>query len=123
MSLTQPNVTAVRTIIATPMSDNDVQAFIDDATLVAESCSGIANLGVTRQVAIIKWLTAHLIAQQSGKGGQLTQESLGDASKSYSGGPGGLNLQATRYGQQACMLDTTGCLSNIGKVNAICELC
>lgn len=123
MSLTQPTVEAVRLVITTAMNDTAVAAFIEDATLLAEGCAGIASLTPTRQAAIVKWLTAHLIATHSGGGGQLTQKSLGDASESYAAGAAGVNLNATRYGQQAVSLDTTGCLANLGKAPAFCELC
>lgn len=123
MSLTQPSVDDVRALITTALTDAQVSLYIEDATLIAEGCSGISELGETRQAAIVKWLTAHLIAQQTGKGGQVTAEKLGDASKSFAAGAGGLFLQSTRYGQQAAMLDTTGGLANLGKVRAICEIC
>lgn len=123
MSITQPSVAAVRTLITTSLDDTGVQSMIDDATLVVEDCAGIVSATQTRQAAIIKWLAAHLISQQAGKGGQLTQESMGDASKSYAAGAGGLNISATRYGQQAILLDTSGCLEAKGKPSAFCELC
>lgn len=121
MTVATPTVAAVRVVITTAMDDDAVTAFIEDAALIAD-LTGIQALAAARQVAIVKWLTAHLIAQHSGKGGQITAESIGDASKSYAGGSGGLFLQATRYGQQACLLDTSGELANLGRASATLEL-
>lgn len=118
MSVTTPTVAAVKAIIATgTMTDDEVQAFIDDAALVAEGVPGVVALGATRQAAVVKWMTAHLISQKDGKGGQLTAKSLGDASESYTSpsSASAIFLQSTRYGQQACMLDTSGQLADLGK--------
>jgi hypothetical protein len=104
----------VRVVIATALTDPQVQALIDDAALIAEACPMVATYEAARQKAIVKWLTAHLISQQSGKGGQLTQKALGDASESYAAGTMGMNLGGSRYGIQALALDPSGCLAQLG---------
>lgn len=120
MSLTQPSVAAVRAIITTTLTDEQVQSFIDDAALMAEGCECLSGLASERQAAIVKYMTAHLISMQSGKGGIVTAEKMGSASKSYATGTAGADmmLSSSRYGQQAILLDTTGCLAQLGKVRA-----
>ena len=119
MSVTSPSVTAVRGVIKTLLTDEQVGDFIADAVLVLEGLPKIVAMDAPRQAAIGKWLTAHLISQVDGKGGQKTAESMGDASESYAVTAGGLFLQSTRYGQQACAIDYSGSLVNLGKTPAM----
>jgi hypothetical protein len=113
--LTKPTVAAVRLIITTTLVDASVQAFIDDAELIARGCTVVAGYEEEVQAAIVKYIAAHLISVQSGKSGVLTQKALGDASESYASGAMGDMLKASRYGQQALLLDPSGCLANLGK--------
>lgn len=114
MPLELPTPADVRVIITTALTDPQIEALIGDAALIAEACPMVASYAANRQAAIVKWLTAHLISQQSGKAGALTQKALGDASESYASGAMGMNLQASRYGQQALALDPSGCLAQLG---------
>lgn len=118
MSVASPTVTAVRGVITTGLTDEQVEDFITDAVLILEGCPGIVAMDAPRQASIGKWVTAHLIAQRDGKGGQKTSQSIGDASESYAAAAGGLMLTSTRYGQQACALDYSGSLKNLGNVPA-----
>lgn len=111
----KPTVAAVRVVVKTALTDDQVQAIIDDAALIADGCPVVATYPIERQQAIVKWIAAHLIATQSGIAGMLTQKALGDASESYASGQTGMNLAASRYGQQAMLLDPSGCLANLGK--------
>ena len=117
MALAKPELSAVRAIIGTDLSDPQVQSVIDDAALLAEGCPKIAGYDAARQAAIVKWLAAHLIASTA-RTGVLTQKSLGDASESYARAQTGMNLSGTSYGQQALALDPSGCLARLGQRSA-----
>jgi len=121
MPIATPEVSAVRAIIGTGLSDPQVQSVIDDAALLAEGCPAVAGYDAPRQKAIIKWLTAHLIASTA-HAGVLTQKALGDASESYARPQTGLNLAGTSYGQQALVLDQSGCLAALGGKRAFFEV-
>lgn len=110
---TTPSVAEVRAIITTAMTDDQVTALIGDAELMVEHC--ISSLAASRQKAIIKWVTAHLISMSTGENRQLTQFKLGDAQEAYASMTLGEALKASRYGQQAINLDPNGCIANIGK--------
>lgn len=122
MAITEPTADEVRVIISTNMTDAQIDAIVDDAVLLVEDC--IEDLSAARQTAIVKYVTAHLIMTiQSGQsgvsdgeaGGLIQQESLGDASVTYTrptleaGG-----LKSTMYGLQAIALDPDGCLVTLG---------
>lgn len=124
MALSEPTVADVRIIFATSLGDSAVQAFITDAVLFADGCPAVAGYSAERQAAIVKYLAAHLMfvgghaTSGSASSGTKTQESVGDASVSYAA-PGantfGLGLEASRFGQQALKLETSGCLARLGK--------
>jgi len=120
VALSTPSVADVRLIIDTPVSDAVITATIADAALIVGRCSAVANYGTDVQQAIIKYVTAHLLSIRSGAApGPLTSKSLGDASESYGGGAtSGTQLAASAYGQQAILLDPTGCLATLGKTKA-----
>ncbi len=114
----------VRILIpATTLSDAAIQSFIDDATVMVGPCT--MGIDCTTAKVIIKYVTAHLIASLGGSPGgskALTQRALGDASESYASAVMGSNLAGTSFGQQALMLDSTGCLANLGKRRGFAKL-
>jgi hypothetical protein len=57
-------------------------------------------------------LAAHFVAVRDPK---LTSQSANGASESYETNKSGMGLKATRYGQQAILLDTSGFLSSIAE--------
>lgn len=115
----KPTPTEVRVIITTPLDDTSVQVFIDDAAMIADQCPKVATYPIAQQKAIVRWLTAHLLANANkGAAGQLTSKSLGDASESYASGSAGVDLASTSYGKQAIALDPSGCLERVGKKRA-----
>lgn len=116
---TLPTATEVRAIITTSLTDAQIDAIAADALLLVEACSSFTSYSDARQTAIVKWVTAHLIASSNATGGgALTQKSLGDASESYARPMLGVGMGGTTYGQQAIALDTSGCLAQIGKIKA-----
>jgi hypothetical protein len=107
-----PQVIDVRALITTALSDAQVAVIILDMQLLSEVC--ISGYACSRQIAIIKYLTAHAISFSAGHGAK-TQMQLGDASESYATAIFGDMLKGTTYGQMAMMLDTNGCLAKLGK--------
>lgn len=121
MSFTKPSVAAVRVLITTTMSDDAVQSFIDDASVMVKPCA--LGIDCDTMTVIVKYLAAHMIALSATKGGgALSQKSLGDASESYARTASGTGLSETAYGQLALNLDPTGCLANLGKRKAFAKL-
>ena len=120
MTIATPTVAEVRVVIVTALDDAGVQATIDDAALLVEVCPGVVSASEARQKAIVKWVTAHLLSQRSGTAGPLSSRSHGDASESYAAGfrTFGMALTSSFYGQQAIMLDDSGCLRTLGQVKA-----
>jgi hypothetical protein len=95
--------------------DAVVQAYIDDAALIAGNCAGVVA-AVNSQASIVRWIAIHLMAV--GNMAAVTSESIGDASKSYGGPTLGLNLNSTPYGQRALLLDPSGELARLGQPRA-----
>lgn len=123
MSIELPTAADVKAIVTTSLDDPVIEGIITDASLMVEHC--VASLSASRQKAIIKYVTAHLLTSMTGLAGSpktLTQRTLGDANESYSTATLGANLAGTMYGQQAISLDPTGCVANIGKKKAFCKL-
>lgn len=118
MAIEKPTAADVKAIISTALTDQQVGALIDDAALLAERC--IAGFDAARQKAVLKWLTAHLIASTNA-GASKTSSKLGDAQDSFARAQLGSGLSGTIYGQQALALDPNGCLLGIGKVKAFME--
>jgi len=121
MALETPTPDEVRGVIALPTTvvDATINAFISDASLVVARCPVIVSSDSATQKAVIKWVTAHLMNMRYGASGPLVSESIGDASKSYaqpSRAPSGLGLAGSYYGQQALLLDPSGCLAQVGKM-------
>jgi len=94
-----------------------VQKYIDYATLIVADC----NWQQDRKDAIINWITAHLITSTD-EYRQVVSESYGNASITFSSGPIGESLKSTTYGQQALLLDNTGCLNKLGKSKGTIEV-
>jgi len=118
MATQKPTVAVVRLIVEGDFSDIQVQSVIDDAALMVEAC--VANYSADRQSAIIRWVTAHLFSMMP-EGRFVTSSKLGDASESYSAPKLGDSLAGSPFGQQALMLDTSGCLARIGRAIATVE--
>lgn len=121
MSETLPTPAEVRQIIATGLSDADIAAIIEDAALVVGEC--VASLDEDRAKAIIKYVTADIIAStvSTSGGGPRTAKALGDASESYSSGGIGQEFGKSAYWSRAMLLDPKGCLANLGRRRAMLE--
>lgn len=121
MAICKPDPAVVIALTGTELPVPVVQSFIDDAALIAEKC--LAALSCDRQTAMLKWLTAHLIASAGDESGEIrTSEKLGDATDSFARATLGEGLAGTFYGQQALLLDPNACLKKIGKSRATIEV-
>lgn len=111
-------VADVRLIISTEASDAQVQAAINDVTLMAARCLSLIADEPTRD-AIVKYLAAHLLTIIDSSGaGVATSSSLGDASDTYATSGLGRSLKTSAYGQMAIQLDPNDCLQRIGNPKA-----
>jgi len=112
-----PTVADVRSVISTTLSDEQVDLMIQDAVLIVSKCPAVLKANSDRQKAIVKWVAAHLISQRTPEA-QVTQRSLGDASETFARATLGVGLAGTFYGQQAILLDPSGCLERLGRQRA-----
>jgi hypothetical protein len=104
------NVTQVKDIISTSLSDASIKACITAANILVDE--KISGLGEDQLKEIERWLAAHFVAVQDPK---VVSEKIGSASATYEATKLGEMLRATSYGQQAILLDTTGTLEGLGK--------
>ena len=90
----------------------DLEPFIATAhNLVdqVEECD--SSLSATTLELIERWLAAHFYAVANPQ--HVNSKSIGGASKSFALGQLGERVHSTYYGQQAILLDTSGCLEKI----------
>ena len=108
------NADEVKEIIDTSLSDPVIEAFISAANpTVTELLGSITSLSAVQLKEIERWFTAHLIACTRER--QIDKETTGQAGATYSGQTE-MGLDATMYGQQVKVLDTSGIMAQrIGK--------
>lgn len=115
--MAEPRVdaTEVKEIIETALSDATIEAFITAANLTVTNMLTDSGLDDDTLHEIERWLTAHLMACTRER--QIHSEGAGEATVTYVGRTA-MGLDATYYGQQVKVLDTTGILSSqLGKRN------
>ena len=106
----------VKEIIDASLSDSAIEAYIGAANLTVTGYLGGTTLSDDVLKEIERWLSAHLIACTRER--QVDKEQVGQASVTYSG-KSDMGLDATLWGQQCILLDTTGTLvSIVGKRSA-----
>lgn len=105
---------AVGLIIGTTLTSAQIQAFIDTATLVVDANLLDKGLSTDLLTQIETWLAAHLLSMRDQR---TSGRKIGDVSFTYQGQTG-LGLDATLYGQQVKLLDTSGTLASLGKRRA-----
>ena len=101
----------VKDIIDTSISEASIEAYITAANLTVTAFLGDSVLTAPQLKEIERWLTAHLIACSRQR--EISDEAAGEAKVSYvtEYSMFGKGLDATLYGQQVKMLDTTGTLA------------
>ena len=109
--------TEVKQILDTDLTDPVIEVFINAANLTVTDALGSSTVLSSDQLKEIeRWLTAHLIA--STRDPQAESEKTGAASIKYQGRTA-MGLDATFYGQQVKILDTSGVLvGSVGKRKA-----
>lgn len=101
--------TEVREIFDTDLVDEDLNQFINMANRFVTAVLATAGLAAATLTDIELLISAHFAAL---KDPRTSQEGLGEWS--FTGqGTTAMNLDATFYGQQAKLLDTTGTLDEI----------
>lgn len=100
----------------------DIDPFIIAANSLVTEVLGSSGLGTTRLKEIERWLSAHFIthAGSDTSPGQVVEKSIGETRERYSEGQASFGeLDSTRYGKMAILLDTTGKLAGLGKPRAL----
>jgi hypothetical protein len=101
----------IETDLATLPFAQSAHALVEDCDLAGK------GLGESTLKLVELWLAAHFVAIRER---QLQSEKMGDSADAYMGEVG-KGLDATTYGQQAKVLDTTGALANLGKRRPVFE--
>lgn len=102
----------VKQIIETTLEDSVIDGYIAGATeVVTEVLGSVTTISSELKTEIERWFTAHLIA--STREQQLTEAKAGSASAKFQGKTG-MRLDATLYGQQVLIMDTTGNFAALG---------
>lgn len=99
----------------------DIEPYITAANSLVTSELGDEGLGSARLKEIERWLAAHFLvhAGTDSAPGQVVEEAIGETRRRFSEGQAAFgNLDSTRYGKMAMLLDTTGKLAGLGKTRA-----
>lgn len=101
----------VKNIIEVPeaLTDQMIEAFIDDASLIVTEALTGKGLTEGRLELIERYLTAHYATLLTERGGLVSSE-VDDVRDTYGGPKDGVGLAMTRYGQQAIAFDSSGTL-------------
>lgn len=99
----------VEEIITTSLN---IDPFIKTANQIITNHLTGKGLSSDTLILVELWLSAHLVACADP---QLKEETIGDAKETKNVGPLGKGLEASVYGQQVKLLDTTGTLAAMGK--------
>ena len=102
----------VKIVIDTELTD--CAAFIAIATLQVDAIAALGILSTDILEQIETWLSAHYVAIRDR---QASSVKVLDSAHTYDGKTG-MGLQATLWGQQALLMDTTGTLASAGRRRA-----
>jgi hypothetical protein len=103
---------AAADVLAIRPTTLDPEPFILAASLFVDAHIVEAEWPLPVATEIERWLTAHFMAVAEGSG--LAERRVGDTTIRYHTPKVGLGLDATLYGQQVLLLDTTGTLAGAG---------
>jgi len=101
----------LREIIETDLADSVVNAFINSAHYYVQDNLLNKGLSATALTQIKLWLSAHFLAIRDQR---VESEGVAGEWQARYQGKTGMGFEATTYGQQALMLDTTGTLASAG---------
>lgn len=109
MTVTAENV---QTVAGVPAS-YDVSIFLSSATTLVNDALADKGLSSDALEVILLYLAAHLTSLSYERGG-LRRVKIGESDESYRvPGDKDIGFAATRFGQQAMMMDTTGTLAGM----------
>jgi hypothetical protein len=107
----------VREIMKTGLSDADLEGSIATAQVLYRNRLGAKDVPVDLQFEIKRYLSAHF-ASINDPSTSILEEKIGDASVKYAGTTVPKNstsdLNSTKWGQAAIVLDPTGILKKLG---------
>lgn len=107
----------VKEIIDTELTDDQVEPFIQAATLLVDSyLSNKTDLSTAMLKEIERWLAAHFIASSVDPREQVVRVGTIEVNLEGTTGQG---LFFSRYGQQAMLLDVTGTLKRLNQPKAV----
>lgn len=98
--MARTNIAAVKLILDTKLTDPQLQAFVDDASLWVTTHLGSAGLGADLLKSLEKWLAAHFATAREPR---LKSQRHGDDGEVYQ-----RDLYVSEYLRQAVGLDPTG---------------
>lgn len=109
----------VKEIIETDLAGDELNVFINTAHYLVQE--NLLNKGLSANILtqIELWLSAHYLAIRDQR---VEEEWVGGEWKAKYQGKTAMGFEATTYGQQALMLDTSGSLVSIGLKRAIVEV-
>lgn len=99
----------VKEIIETALTGDELNPFINVAHYLVQQILLDKGLSADLLTEIEKWLSAHFLAIMDQR---VHSESVGGEWQATYQGKTDMGLNATTYGQQALLLDTTGSLAN-----------
>jgi hypothetical protein len=112
--------TEVRVVISTSLSDEQIQVWLDMASLIVDNyatqCSS-ASEAVLKTIEIL--LTAHFIAIGPDQARYLKSKTIGSSSETYQFSATGGGYSASAFGQQALLLDPCGILPTLNQAPAM----
>jgi hypothetical protein len=112
----------VRAIISTTLSDEQIQSWLDIASLIVDNyatqCAS-ASEAVLKTIEIL--LAAHFIAVGPDQTRYLKSKTIGSSSETYQFAAG-TGYAGSAYGQQALMLDPCGILPTLNQPAAMTYL-
>lgn len=103
----------VCSILETDLTPEVVQAFIEDANAIVTAHLSDCGLSADLLERIEKYIAAHLAILRDRR---LATASVGQTRVRFQGRQT-MHLNATDYGQQAMLLDSSGCLRSLGDLS------
>lgn len=105
-------VAEVEDLIATDLTDNQVNAFINTANNVVDNNLADKSLSAETLKYIEMWLSAHFLAMRD----RVVESERVDGEYVIKyAGDHGMNFAYTQYGQQALLLDSSGTLAQLNE--------
>ena len=111
-------VEEVKEIVETNLGNTSVQAFIKVGDLVVTNTLAGEGLSTESLKEITRWLSAHFVSIRDQHPEMIK---IGEAEMRFRGKVG-MRLDATMFGQQAQVLDTTGKLAKVGAIKTVIQI-